>query len=141
MSHPPAIQHAADASCMHAEFYAFLKLHKWTEVSFFLGATHTRRLSLATSVRSSCRHAYRNQAAQPVGSSSLVRVDSQGSGGQSTLRITNRLVQQPHAGSQNHEFSIENSTFRPVRLVSVLFRRSTYSREGTDSNLGQFFKI
>ena len=63
-----------------------------------------------------------------------VRVDSQDSGGQSTLRITNRLA----AGSQNHEFSIKNSTFRPV---SVLFRRSTYSREGTDVNLGQIFKI
>ena len=53
---------------------------------------------------------------------------------QSTLRITNRLA----AGSQNHEFSIKNNTFRPV---SVLFRRSTYSREGTDVNLGQIFKI
>jgi hypothetical protein len=32
------------------------------------------------------------------------------------------------AGSQDHEFSIKNSIFRPVL---VLFRRSTYSREGT----------
>ena len=63
-----------------------------------------------------------------------VRVDSQNSGGQSTLRITNRLA----AGSQNHEFQIKNNTFW---LVSVLLRRSTYSREGTDVNLGQIFKI
>ena len=62
-----------------------------------------------------------------------VRADSQDSGGQSTLRITNRLA----AGSHNHKFSIKNSTFRSV---SVLFRRSTYSREGTDVNLGQIFK-
>ena len=62
------------------------------------------------------------------------RVDSQDYEGQLTLRITDRSA----AGSQDHEFSIKSSIIRPV---SVLFRRSTYSREGINVNLGQILKI
>jgi hypothetical protein len=48
-------------------------------------------------------------------------------GSESTLKIA-KPVGEPRGtyGSQNHDLSIKNSTFRPV---SVLFRRSTCSRE------------